>query len=174
LTRLILLALGLLCLGSTHAAEPRLGFKGLQLGDAYQDDPRFSCHALRGPLGDSVCTLRSHERETIANVPLHSLFRYYGNGRLTGLVLHIDAKDFTSVQAALAQRYGNAPARRETVRNYQGKTFENETYHWQRPDGSLTLIRSAGRIDQSAIRFIDDAALRGLSQKRSKPAAQDL
>jgi len=150
-------------------ADP-LGFKGIDLGSPLVRiaiDPRHECHALNTPLGDILCSLRSHETETIAGVPIVSVFYFYDRGVLTGIQITIAEKDFQRVVHALDGKYGAARLSREMVKNLKGELFENRTYLWNRADGSLQAQRYSGSLDKSLIRYSDDNAARRLQQRRA-------
>lgn len=161
---LALLALPLLA--GVAQAEP-LGFKGYLLGSTFLQDARYDCRALTTPLGDSICALRGHERETVAGAPARSVFRYYAGGRLSGIVIHFEEKHFQTVVQALVGKYGQATLRTEILKNLEGKAFENRLYTWRQPEGSLVAQRYSGRLDQSSLRFTDDQAIRALNQQRA-------
>ena len=154
-------------------ADP-LGFKGVELGSPLSrvaSDPRHSCSPVNTPLGDTICSLRPREAETIAGAAVASLFYFYDVGSLTGIQISIAEKDFQRVVEALAAKYGPGKAVGAKVKNFNGREFEDRTYLWQRPDGSVQAQRYAGRVDLSVIRYGDDHAAERVQQRRA--AARD-
>jgi hypothetical protein len=163
----LVLACALLPLASL--AEP-LGFKGVVLGSPLArvaGDPRISCRAVNTPIGDTICSLRPREAETIAGAPITSLFYFYDVGSLSGIQISIAEKDFQRVIDALAAKYGTGVLTVEKVKNLNGTSFENRTWTWQRPEGSLRAERYSGRLDKSTIRYSDDSAARRVQLRRS-------
>ena len=153
-------------------AEP-LGFKGVVLGSPLArvaSDPRHDCRAVNTPIGDTICSLRRREAETIAGAPITSLFYFYDVGSLSGIQITIAEKDFQRVVDALAAKYGAGVLTAEKVKNRSGATFENRTWTWQRPDGSLRAQRYSGRLDKSTIRYSDDSAAQRIQQRRAAAA----
>lgn len=137
-------------------AEIRLGFKGLTLGEAIAPllaDARIECRPLSTPAADQVCSLRAGSRETIAGAPVHSIFWYARAGRLTRIVINLDARDFERVTQALATRYGAFATQRETVRTLDGKMHENRLLTWRATNGTLIAERFSGQINRSRLRF---------------------
>ena len=159
-------------------AEP-LGFKGVVLGSPLArvaSDPRHDCRAVNTPIGDTICSLRPREAETIAGAPIAALFYFYDVGSLSGIQITIAEKDFQRVVDALAAKYGAGVLTAEKVKNLNGVTFENRTWTWQRPEGRLQAQRYSGRLDRSTIRFSDDSAASRVQKRRAtvKDPKQDL
>ncbi|PIV89458.1 MAG: hypothetical protein COW48_00320 [Hydrogenophilales bacterium CG17_big_fil_post_rev_8_21_14_2_50_63_12] len=170
----LLLALACALPSFASDAADRLSFKGVELGSPLArvaSDPRHDCRAVNTPIGDTICSLRPREVETIAGAPVASLFYYYDSGVLTGIQITLAAKDFQRVVDALGGKYGPGKLSVEKVKNLNGKEFEDRTYHWQRPDGSVRAQRYAGRVDKSMIRYSDDQAVRRVQARRT--AAKD-
>jgi hypothetical protein len=157
---------------ATHA-DP-LGFKGIELGSPLAriaSDPRHDCRAVSTPIGDTICSLRAREVETIAGAPIASLFFFYDASGLTGIQITIAEKDFQRVTDALAAKYGAGKLSSEKVKNFKGVDFENRTLLWKQPEGSLQAQRYSGRLDKSVIRYTDDHAARRVQERRA--AAKD-
>ena len=170
MTRLLFVLLGFVSAAWATAAEP-LAFKGIALGSpstAIAQDPRYDCRATRAPAADRICSLRHQEQETIAGVPVNSLFWFYYRGRLTSIVINLDERHFDKVVTALQAKYGQGETRMAPVRNLKGAGFENRTHTWRQADGTLQAQRYAGRLDKSTLRFADDAAIRAITQQRSR------
>jgi hypothetical protein len=160
---------------ATAAEQPtgKFGFKGLELGSgiaAVAGNPRYACHAGSSPGADTVCGLRAREKETIAGAPVRTLFLFYYGGRLTSIAIHLEERHFAQVSEALHAKYGDTPARTESIRNLNGMAFENRTYTWKAPGETLVAQRYAGRVDQSAIRFTADALIQQIEQRRAAVA----
>jgi hypothetical protein len=173
--------IALACLLPAWAAHAEtLGFKGVELGSPLAriaSDPRHDCRAVNTPIGDTICSLRQREAETIAGAPIATLFYFYDASRLSGIQMSIAEKDFQRVVDALAAKYGAAARTTEKVKNFKGEPFENRVYHWKFPDGSLLAQRYAGRLDKSVIRYNDDGAAQRVQQRRAaaaKDPRQDL
>jgi len=163
-----LMGLGLLAgLLAPALAEP-FAFKGVTLGDPYARDPRFQCHAMNTPLGDSLCSLNAHERETIAGQPVRSYFRYYHQGRLSAMVLHFDAAGFEAVTTALTAKYGPPQTAEASLKNLKGETFQNRRAHWLVDGMSMEGLRYSGRLDQSSLRLIDLGAQARMGSERKQ------
>lgn len=177
MTKLLFCALAL---ASTSALADPLAFKGVELGASLArvaSDPRHICQKVNTPIGDTICNLKANEAETIAGVPVASLFYFFDLGSLTGIQITVAEKDFSRVTEALAGKYGPGVLQAEKVKNLKGEDFENRTYTWKRPDGSLQALRYSGRIDRSLIRISDDHAARRVQQRRAaaaKDPKQDL
>jgi hypothetical protein len=168
----LLLALACALLPLASHAEP-LGFKGVDLGSPLAriaSDPRHDCRAVNTPIGDTICSLRRREAETIAGAPIASLFYFYDAGSLTGIQITIAEKDFQRVVDALGAKYGASRHGSEKVKNRHGTEFENRTYLWQTTEGSLQAQRYSGRLDQSIIRYRDDSAAQRVRQRRAAAA----
>lgn len=161
------LACALLSL-SSHADT--FGFKGTELGSPLArvaSDPRHDCRVVNTPIGDTICSLRRNEAESIAGGPIASLFYYYDVGSLTGIQITVSEKDFQRVVDALSAKYGVGKLSREKVKNRNGVEFEDRIYLWQRPEGSLRAQRYAGRLDKSIIRYRDDNAAKRVQERRA-------
>ncbi len=154
------------------AAEP-FGFKGIDLGSgitAVASNPKYECRTASAPASDTICSLRVQEKETIAGAPIRSLFFFYYDGKLTGIAIHLEEKNFAQVIAALRGKYGDGRLKTEPIRNLKGVDFENRTYTWTTPGDSLTAQRYAGRVDLSSIRFTADELIRRIEQRRAAVA----
>ncbi len=170
----------LLCAPVAAAAAGGFAFKGIELGSgiaAVANNPRYECRTANAPAADTICGLRSRERETIAGAPLRSIFFFYYDGRLTGISMHVDETRFSEVVGALRGKYGEAAVARETLRNLKGVAFENQTHTWKTATQTLLAQRYSGRVDQSLVRYTDDAAMRRIEAGRAavaKDPRQDL
>jgi len=152
------------------AEGDKLGFKGVELGSnlaQIASNPKFDCRVVSTPIADKVCSLRVREKETIAGAPIDSLFYFYDQTGLTGIVVNLDEKHFQPVVAALTEKFGSPSLKTETVKSLKGVAFENRTYRWSKPEGSLQAERYAGRLDKSTIRFTDDGAAQRIQQRRT-------
>ena len=152
------------------AEGEKLRFKGVELGSSLAQiasNPKFDCRIVTTPIADKVCSLRSRETETIAGAPIDSLFYFYDQAGLTGIVINLDEKHFQPVVAALTDKFGGPSLKTETLKNLKGVTFENRIYQWTKPEGSLKAERYAGRLDKSMIRFADDSATQRVQQRRT-------
>lgn len=161
-----------LAIAPAGAAEPP-GFKGAVLGSdlaLIASDPRFDCRPLRTPIADRVCDLRHGEKETIAGMPVASLFYFYDGRALTGITMNLDEKHIQTVVDALTGKYGPSEIRTETVRNLNGASFENRTWRWRLPGGTIEAQRYAGRLDKSSIRVTDHGAAERIRQRRESTA----
>lgn len=168
--RLTILALALLPLA---AQAEGLGFKGVDLGSPLSrvaSDPRYACRAVNTPIGDTICSLRPSEAETIAGADVAALFYFYDASSLSGIQITIAETDFQRVVDALAAKYGAGKLNREMVKNLKGAAHENRTWLWQYPEASLQAQRYAGRLDKSVIRYSDDNAASRVKQRRAAAA----
>ena len=150
-------------------AEP-LAFKGIALGapiTAVANDPRYQCLATQAPGADRICSLRPQERETMAGVPVNSIFWFSYRGRLTSISIHLDERHFQPVVAALKAKYGPAETRSEVVKNLKGESFNNHIHAWRQGGASLVAQRYAGRLDKSSVRYADEAAIREIATQRN-------
>lgn len=173
LHRLIPLAACLL-LAPVAQAEP-YGFKGLALGSHVKqiaDNPKYDCRAVLTPSADRICSLGKDETETMAGVPVRSVFYFYDQSLLTGVVVHLDETRFQTVLAALASKYGPSVRTTETVKNLGGKPFENQIHTWRQNGESIVAQRYSGRLDQSSIRILDDTAAARIKERREQTARQ--
>lgn len=163
---------------AVHAES--LGFKGTDIGSPLAriaSDPRHECRVVNTPIGDTICSLRHGELETIAGASVTTLFYFYDVSRLSGIQVGIAEKDFQRVVDALAAKYGAGNLKAERVKNLKGEVHENRTWRWQYPDASLEAQRYAGRLDKSVIRYNDDTAAARVQQRRAaaaKDPRQDL
>ncbi len=168
-----LLAVLALALPPLAAWAEGLGFKGVDLGSPLArvaSDPRYACRAVNTPIGDTICSLRPSEAETIAGAPVATLFYFYDASSLTGIQITVAETDCQRVVDALGAKYGAARMRSEKVKNFNGAAFENRTWDWQHPEGSLQVKRYAGRLDKSVIRYTDDHAAQRVQQRRAAAA----
>jgi len=171
------LALALLPLA---AQAEGLGFKGVDLGSPLSrvaSDPRYACRAVNTPIGDTICSLRPSEAETIAGAVVASLFYFYDASSLSGIQITLAETDFQRVVDALTAKYGAGKLNSERVKNLKGNVYENRTWLWQYPEASLQARRYAGRLDKSIIRYTDDRAASRVKQRRAaaaKDPKQDL
>ena len=109
----------LLALLPLAAQAESLGFKGADLGSPLArvaSDPRHACRVVNTPIGDTICSLRQGELETIAGASVASLFYFYDNGQLSGIQISIAEKDFQRVVDALAAKYGAGALKSERVK----------------------------------------------------------
>jgi hypothetical protein len=118
--------------------------------------------------------LRQEGQETIAGVPVKSLYYFYERARLTGMTLSLPARHFQAVTQALEAKYGPAQTSVESVQNLKGQRFENRTLTWQQGHTRLEFQRYAGRLDQSLLRLSDETAAERIRQRRSRDPGQDL
>jgi len=172
-----LLAVLLMAWAATAGSAEPLGFKGNALGASnasITQDPRFDCRVVRTPTADQVCTLRPKEQETIAGVHVDSLYYFYDRARLTGITLTLPESQFQVVAQALETKYGTPQIQVQKIKNLSGDTFENRTLTWRQGDARLLAQRYAGRLDQSLIRFSDEAAPERIRQRRALSPNQDL
>lgn len=154
----------------TLADAEKLGFKGIELGSSLAlvaSNPKFVCHLTSTPIADKVCSLRALEKETIAGAPIDSLFYFYDQTSLTGIVVNLGEKHFQPVVAALTEKFGAPSLKTETVKSLKGTAFENRIYRWSQQTGSLQAERYAGRLDKSTIRFTDDSAAQRIQNRRA-------
>jgi hypothetical protein len=162
-------ALAWLCVAAAAQAEP-LGFKGVDLGSPLPrvaSDPRSECRAVNTSLGDTICSLRAREVETIAGVDIVSLFHFYDAGALTGIQITVAEKGFQRVVDALAGKYGPTKVTVERVQNVKGESFDNRVHRWQQADGVMEAVRYSGRLDRSVIRITDEKAAGRIQQRRA-------
>jgi hypothetical protein len=165
-----LFASALLLAAMPASATEKLGFKGVDLGSGLAQiasNPKYECHVISTPIADKVCSLRSKEKETIAGAPIDSIFYFYDQSSLTGIVVNLPEAHFQSVIEALQEKYGVPVLKTETVKSLKGVVHENRIYRWQRADASLQAERYAGRLDKSLIRMTDDAAAQRVKQQRA-------
>ncbi len=177
-SRSTLLALGCFALLPLPSQAERLGFKGMELGAPLAriaSDPRHECRPVNTPIGDTICSLRAKEVETIAGAPVLSLHYLFDLSSLTSVQITVAEKDFQKVTDALNAKYGAGNLVSEPLRNLAGVSHENRTWSWKRPEGSLQAQRYSGRLDRSEIRFRDDAALLRIQKRRAvKDPLKDL
>lgn len=168
--KVLLLAASLLAAASACAEDGKLAFKGVELGSSLAQiasNPKFDCRVVNTPIADKVCSLRPREAETIAGAPIDSLFYFYDQSSLTGIVVNLPEKHFQPVVAALTEKFGTPSLKTETVKSLKGAAFENRSYRWSKSEGSLLAERYAGRLDKSVIRFTDDSAAQRIQQRRA-------
>lgn len=173
LRTLTFIVAGLLASSATQAES--YGFKGASLGShlgLIANNPKYDCRAVRTPTADRVCALGKDETETMAGVPVRSVFYFYDQSILTGVVVHLDETRFQTVLAALTGKYGPSTHATETVKNLGGKPFENQIHTWRQGGESIVAQRYSGRLDQSSIRILDDSAAARIKERRERTARQ--
>lgn len=151
------------------------GFKGVTLGShigLVANDPKYDCRYVTTPTADRVCGLRKDETETMAGARVDSVFYYYDQSALTGIVIHLPEEQFQSVVAALTTKYGNAARSTETLRNLKGRPFENHIYRWHQPGQSIVAQRYSGRLDRASVRIADDLAAGRIKERRERLARE--
>lgn len=145
------------------------GFKGVLLGshaNQIASNPKFACQVVKTPTADRVCALGKDDSETIAGVPVRSLFYFYDQATLTGITVSLEEKHYQAVIDALTQKYG-APTRNvESIKTLSGESHQNIIHRWRQPGQSIVAQRYAGRIDQSSVRISDDTAAERIRQRR--------
>lgn len=154
------------------ASEP-FGFKGIDLGSGIEpvaSNPKYDCRSASAPGSDTICSLRAQEKETIAGAPIRSLFFFYYDGKLTGIAIHLEEKNFAQVVEALRGKYGEARLEREAIRNLKGVGFENRAYTWTGQGATLMARRYSGRLDLSSIRFSADELIHRIEQRKAAVA----
>jgi len=67
----------------------------------------------------------------------------------------------------MTEKFGSPSLQTETVKSLKGVAYENRTYRWTKPEGSLQAQRYSGRLDKSVIRFTDDSAAQRIQQRRA-------
>jgi len=152
------------------AEGEKLSFKGVELGSGLAQiasNPKFDCRVVTTPIADQVCSLRPFEKETIVGAPVDSLFYFYDQSGLTGMVINFPEAHFPSVVIGLTEKFGQPSMKATAIKNLKGTAFENRTYRWTRPEGSLQAERYSGRLDKSTIRFVDDHAAQRVQQRRA-------
>jgi hypothetical protein len=168
--KLLIAATLLLAATPVLAEAEKLGFKGVELGSnltQIASNPKFDCRVVSTPIADKVCSLRPHEKETIAGASIDSLFYFYDQTGLTGIVVNLEEKHFQPVITALTEKFGGPSLKTETVKSFKGAAFENRTYRWTKLEGLLQAERYAGRLDKSVIRFTDESAAQRIQQRRA-------
>lgn len=168
--KFLLLAALLLTATSAFAEGGKLAFKGVELGSSLAQiasNPKFDCRVVNTPIADKICSLRPRETETIAGAPIDSLFYFYDQSSLTGIVVNLPEKHFQPVVVALTEKFGTPSLKAETVKSLKGVSFENRSYRWSKLEGSLLAERYAGRLDKSVIRFTDGSAAQRIQQRRA-------
>lgn len=160
---------------SLPALAESYGFKGVALGShigLVASDPKYDCRYVMTPIADRVCGLRRDETETMAGARVDSVFYYYDQSALTGIVIHLPEEKFQSVVAALAAKYGSAARSTETLKNLKGKPFENHIYTWRQPGQSIVAQRYSGRLDRASVRIADDLAEGRIKERRQRIARE--
>lgn len=153
------------------------GIKGVTLGSHISliaSDPKFICRPVKSPTGDRICSLGKNETETIVGAAVHSMFYYYDQTVLTGIVISLDEKHFQSVVKGFSEKYGIPVRRTETIKNLSGRSFEDQTYTWRQTGESIVAQRYSGRLDRSSIRISDEGAASRIKQKRELLEKQPL
>lgn len=147
------------------------GFKGVDLGSHVSliaNNPKYDCRAVKTPTADRVCGLRKDETETMAGLPIDSIFYFYDQSALTGITIHLPEKHFQAVVSALVARYGASARTMETVKNLRGRPFENQIDTWRKEGQSMVAQRYSGRLDQSSVRISDDRAAERIKTRRDR------
>lgn len=145
------------------------GFKGVLLGShasQIASNPKFACHGVKTPTADRICALGKDDSETIAGVPVRSLFYFYDQATLTGITVSLEEKHFQAVIGALTQKYGVPTKDTESIKTLNGESHQNVIHRWHQPGQSIVAQRYAGRIDQSSVRISDDTAAERIRQRR--------
>jgi hypothetical protein len=133
----------------------RPGFKGIEIGSPYSRElvsKRFVCETrarlapeflatlpadLRKLSGSGQCRLRLGERETIAQVPVLSLyFEFSSDDLVTQIGVTFDRRGFTSVLQALRERYGEET---RVTKREDGVPL----YDWLLPGGAVRLMETS-------------------------------
>lgn len=167
---------------SASASDPNamLEFKGIALGSdmsIVEDTGRYTCRDPQSPIADRICSLKYGENETIAGVPVRSIFLHYYSGKLENISITLEEGNFSQVSAALVAKYGKGHVRTETLRNRMGAAFENNIFTWRRGKATLEAKRYFGKLDVSAITYRSDFALEEFTRRRgasTKARAKDL
>jgi hypothetical protein len=166
--RLIPLIALLLAAAPALAGEP-FGFKGVTLGSAdtaIRQDPRFECRKVDTPSADQICNLRSDQQETIAGVPVASLYYFFDRARLTRIVIGLDSANFQQVADALIARHGQPREINETVKNFKGVSFDDRVLLWTQGDTAIRFQRYAGKVDRSLLQIFDEKAAERIRQRK--------
>ncbi|NTV95003.1 MAG: hypothetical protein HGA75_06245 [Thiobacillus sp.] len=169
-TRLLPAVLAGLLVSPTVSAES-YGFKGINLGSNISqlaNTLKYDCRSVKTPTADQVCTPRPGAAETIAGAPVDTIFYFYAQSLLTGISVYFPEKHFTDVVASLSSKYGVSVIEKETVRNLNGKSFENQIHTWHQGAESMVAQRYSGRLDKSSVRISDDAAAQRVKERRER------
>jgi hypothetical protein len=151
------------------------GFKGISLGShvgQIATNPKFNCQSVSTPTADRVCALKKDEVETMAGVPVASVFYFYDQTTLTGISIGLDEKHFQAVVTALTGKYGSPALAKSQIKNLKGVAFENLVYTWRAKGESIVAERFSGRLDRSLIRIAEDGAAQRIHARRESAARE--
>jgi hypothetical protein len=168
-------ALAILLAFTAAASAGDYGFKGINLGSHVSQvatNPKYDCKAVTTPTADRICGLKKNEVETMAGVPVASVFYFYDQTVLTGINIGVEEKHFQAVVAALTGKYGAPTQAKSPIKNLKGEAFENLVYTWRAKGESIVAERYSGRIDRSSVRIAEDAAAQRIRARREAVARE--
>ncbi len=151
------------------------GFKGINLGSHVSQivgNPKYDCKSVSTPTADRVCGLKKDEVETMAGVPVASVFYFYDQTALTGISIGLEEKHFQAVVTALTGKYGTPVLAKTQIKNLKGVAFENLVYTWRAKGESIVAERYSGRLDRSLIRITEDGAVQRIRARRESVARE--
>jgi hypothetical protein len=157
-----------------------LEFKGMALGmdlATIEATGRFYCRAPTSSQSDQVCSLKYGQHEKIAAAPNKVIALFFYSGRLEQILISFDAENFSSVEAALGEKYGKGTISTETLTNRMGATFENRKVVWRRGKAAVRAERHAGQADRSMVTYQTDFGVEENARRRNsstKSKAKDL
>lgn len=160
---------------ATQAQAGDYGFKGINLGSHVSQvatNPKYDCKAVTTPTADRICGLKKDEVETMAGVPVASVFYFYDQTMLTGINIGLEEKHFQAVVTALTGKYGAPALAKAPIKNLKGAAFENLVYTWRAQGESIIAERYSGRIDRSSVRIAEDGAAQRIRARREAVARE--
>lgn len=171
LSAIALSAIALMLATPTQAGD--YGLKGNHLGSHISQiagNPKYDCKAVTTPTADRICGLKKDEVETMAGVPVASVFFFYDQTTLTGINIGLEEKHFQAVVTALIGKYGAPALAKSPIKNLKGAAFENLVYTWRAKGESIVAERYSGRLDRSLIRIADEGAAERIRARRESLA----
>ena len=148
-----------ICLSTSllYSGDEPYDFKGIKLGSNISEiinNPHFICEELQIPIGDKMCRIESSEKETIARVPIETIYFFYFNDILSRITVDFNSDYFHKVKTALQVKYGLPKNEKvEMLENRMGALFENHIYEWENSVSIIIAEKYNETIDQSTVMY---------------------
>jgi ADP-dependent phosphofructokinase/glucokinase len=121
------IALLLILVAPAIADEAAFEFKGIKLGSTSAEilaDKRYECKAIQDVIGDTECVTKALSIDTIAGVPAEYVLALLYEDHTWQIRSVAKSDAFSTIAAALQEKYGRGNVEHSTIQNRAGATFD--------------------------------------------------